>query len=524
MIIYILSFSLCSGLLLLVYRILLLPEKFYKFNRFYLFFSLVFSLLVPIISIHDPYHTSVSLMPQSMDQKSTAFVLPSVLTVKEQITKAASGLNADKVIIRKRISNQDVMIFISSLITVMMCVRFLRNLHKICADINFSSTVNLNHTKIVLLDKHITPYSFLKYVFVSKNDFLNDLTEPEIICHEQAHATQLHSLDIIFIELLQAICWFNPFLFLYRKAIGLNHEFLADEFVLENNYDTKAYQHLMVAKSNPSGITYLTSQFNYLTIKKRIIMMNKKTSGKSALYKQFAIVPIVLCAFILFANANEIGKSAIGKKNLGKANLFFYQSDKYSGSGWIHLRELTVLSTTAETLKTNIADTSRNLTKKQNHKVANPTRKSIHPNISPSKSNSSETAVPVKAAAGNTFSTNAPASSDIRDKHNNDFSTGSAVREGGVNTFSTGTTSTFSTAAGKEHSSSNDVVDFTNKLILIKGREATKEELRTLSLEKIKFIKPFKGTDDLGAGTFQEIYGIKAKDGGYWVELKTSDN
>jgi hypothetical protein len=194
-----------------------------------------------------------------------------------------------------------ILIGIYGMAVVALLIRFAKNSLHISHLVTKNTIVNYQDTKLVLIDEEVTPHSFLNYVFINKDAYQSGGVEPQIICHEQAHVRQLHSLDVIFVELLQVVFWFNPFIPFYRKAIQLNHEFLADEAVIESYRDTSAYQYLLLAKASQCGSLYLTSQFNYLITKKRLIMMTKNTSAKIAFYKKLAMVPLLATAIFLFS-------------------------------------------------------------------------------------------------------------------------------------------------------------------------------------------------------------------------------
>jgi len=166
--------------------------------------------------------------------------------------------------------------------------------------IKHSSSVRYFDAKFVLTEDKLVPYSFLKYVFIHNEDFAGGKIESEILSHELTHVKQKHSIDILFIELLLIFAWINPLLFLYRKAIQLNHEFLADEYVVKKFNDAKTYQLLLLDKSLQPNRLWLSSQFNYLLTKKRIVMMSKQASLKAAILKEIALIPIIVAAVFLF--------------------------------------------------------------------------------------------------------------------------------------------------------------------------------------------------------------------------------
>lgn len=123
---------------------------------------------------------------------------------------------------------------------------------------------------------------------------------PQVLQHELTHVRQLHTLDVLFTELLLVGCWVSPFFFLYRKCIRLNHEYLADEGVLRSFSDTAAYQYLLIQHVQQQPASALTSPFNYLTVKKRIVMMTAQSSFAKKCIKQLMAVAVVIAALFTF--------------------------------------------------------------------------------------------------------------------------------------------------------------------------------------------------------------------------------
>jgi hypothetical protein len=111
-------------------------------------------------------------------------------------------------------------------------IRFGKNLITILFRIKLNQKLRLNSFINVLLFDTIIPHTFFNYIFLNKQKFEAREIPEEVIVHEQAHAQQKHSIDIVFIELIQIVFWFNPFIYLIKYSIKLNHEFLADQAVL----------------------------------------------------------------------------------------------------------------------------------------------------------------------------------------------------------------------------------------------------------------------------------------------------
>ena len=187
------------------------------------------------------------------------------------------------------------------IITTILLARFFFNLYKILSTSRLHQTVKYKTATIVLIKEELTPHSFLHYIFLNKEDYLNDDIEQEILIHEYAHVQQRHSVDLLCMEIIQLICWFNPLLFFYRKAIQLNHEFLADEAVINSSKNIYNYQCLLLHEASKKKSFTLTSQFNYSITKKRILMMTKSKSTWNAWCRQIALIPICACCFIIFS-------------------------------------------------------------------------------------------------------------------------------------------------------------------------------------------------------------------------------
>jgi TonB family protein len=282
---YIVKTILCSAILILIYYLVLEREKIYRFNRFYLLFSIVFSFIIPVITIK--IRTEVSL------------ISPTVYQPVSSIQGAVSQQTLPSV--NENITPGNILLLVYLGVTLFLFIRFIINVIVLFIKIKNNDSVLYHGAKLVLtVDNHV-PHSFLNYVFIFKEDYVKGNIEKEIFNHELAHVRQRHSLDILFIELITLFAWINPILFLYRRAIQLNHEFLADEFVLNSVTSPHDYQLLLLDKAMQPSVLVLSSSFNYLQTKKRIIMMTKKTSFRIAILKQIALIPVIIITGFLFS-------------------------------------------------------------------------------------------------------------------------------------------------------------------------------------------------------------------------------
>lgn len=299
MIDFIIKSSLSLLTLLVFYHLILEREKMHRFNRFYLLFSLVISLVLPFVTFEMGESVPVqSVKPIVLPEISSVFILPE---------KKTSYLP---------------MIFwgLYSLITLVLLVRFVKNVRTMLVKAKANKSLVYKNARLVLLKEKTLPHTFLNVIFINENDYADKKIEEELFAHELIHVTQKHTLDILWIEFLKVVFWFNPLFSFYKKAIQLNHEFLADQGVVSTYKNVPFYQTLLLQKGSETQTIYLASNLNYLVTKKRLIMMTKETSGALLFAKKIAVVP-VFAGLIFFLCSETVAKET-------KAASVFQQMNK----------------------------------------------------------------------------------------------------------------------------------------------------------------------------------------------------
>jgi murein DD-endopeptidase MepM/ murein hydrolase activator NlpD len=154
------------------------------------------------------------------------------------------------------------------------------------------------------MDKHYTTHSFFNYIFVQKSVFIKNKYK-EVLLHEQFHADHWHSFDLLFIGILSILQWFNPFIYLFKRALVETHEFQADRAIIDNGIDKLYYQQLLLKQARSVVFAGLTSNFNQSLIKNRFKMMNKIKSSNKVMYKYLLVFPVVFFVGIFFAISQE---------------------------------------------------------------------------------------------------------------------------------------------------------------------------------------------------------------------------
>ncbi|EIA09577.1 M56 family metallopeptidase [Flavobacterium frigoris] len=271
MIDFIIKSTVSLFLLLAVYQILLEKEKIHQFNRFYLLFSLVFSLSIPFITIEVIQESIDPLIGKTTIQPREA----TITIIKDSMNYWIISIWS-----------------LYALVTSVLIIRFVTNIRKLTSRIKSNPVIDYKKAKLVLLKDKILPHTFLDTIFINETDYYNRKIEAELYTHELIHVTQKHTLDILLVEILKMLFWFNPIFIYYKKAIQLNHEFIADEKVVNSYNNVPFYQNLLLSVANANSNYYLASNLNYSITKKRLIMMTKTTSASRAMLKKLVLMPL----------------------------------------------------------------------------------------------------------------------------------------------------------------------------------------------------------------------------------------
>lgn len=190
---------------------------------------------------------------------------------------------------------------------VLLSVRFIIQLLSIFRLSLISKEETVNGIRIKSLPSPNNPFSFWHWIFI----YLPELKENEkqdILTHELTHARQLHSIDVIVSEIVNIICWMNPFMWLLKGEIRLNLEYLADHTVMESGTNRQQYQYHLLGLANQHKQTGLYNNFNLLHLKKRIIMMNKRRTRTAGRIKYALFAPLT-AALLLVSNIETVART-----------------------------------------------------------------------------------------------------------------------------------------------------------------------------------------------------------------------
>jgi len=284
--IYFLEVNIAIALFYLFYRLFFAGDTFWKTRRYYMLFSILLSFVYPFLSIEN------WLQKQEPVQK----LIVNYATLPEFTVTAVRETSI--------FSLGNILMAIYGLVVLILLVRFIIQLVSILS-IRLHGTVKMvQNTRIIALEKEVTPFSFFGSVFMNP-DLHNERETKEILAHELTHVRQGHSFDVLVSEVLTIILWLNPATWLLKREIRQNLEFLADNKVIESGFDSQTYQYHLLQLSYQTPEHKLGNKFNVSPLKKRIIMMNQKKSAKASLLKYSLIVPLAL-ALVVSSNAQTV--------------------------------------------------------------------------------------------------------------------------------------------------------------------------------------------------------------------------
>ena len=292
MIEYLVESTICSTVLYAGFLAFFRRSRSYHANRIILLFSVLFFLLAPLLKF-----SSNSLIAQEISENDAVNATISSISIISNLTMAATRDLYDN----WSLSN---LFPLYVLVATFLLGRLCFNLHSLLSGKFVVERTLYKGLKLALVNMNVGPFSFFQTVYVNKESFDNGEIDHELILHESGHVSQLHSIDIIFIELVQVFCWFNPFVFFFKKLIKTNHEYLADEFVVDSGANKTDYSNKIINYSTRDKTLNLASGFNYSLIKNRLIMLTKYDQKRPMFYRLTIFVSIVATLFVTTAFSN----------------------------------------------------------------------------------------------------------------------------------------------------------------------------------------------------------------------------
>lgn len=285
---YLLKVNLAFVLFYAFYRLFFYKDTFFKLRRVILLLFFVIGFTYPLINIYSWLVRQPILLSIASISSVT---LPEVLILSQ--VKASGWAYS--------FSN---IVFYTYVVGVLIySIRFLMQLFSVVHLKNQAKRAMINSENVYQLSTPTSPFSFFKMIFIHPQSHrVEEISE--IMAHELTHAKQWHTVDVLISEMITIVCWFNPFVWLLRREVRYNLEYLADQHVITAGFDTKCYQYHLLGLAQYSSNVYLYNNFNMLHLKNRILMMNTKRTTRLGIVKYFMLAP--LAAILMVACSGEM--------------------------------------------------------------------------------------------------------------------------------------------------------------------------------------------------------------------------
>ena len=290
---YLLKVAICWLVFYVLYRLILEKTTFFRLNRAYLLITLLLGLVVPMVRISlgapaDPTEGS-NWLPEVVVRANNLVNQPYTLPeITIQVPSSAAW---------------DIWPWLYWGGVAYCLLRFLLGLFQLYNIYRRGNKQAMGKYTLVYSEEVKAPFSFMRCLFWPAELEDENLEREYMLRHEETHILQYHTLDVLFSEIIKAICWFNPLAYRYSQALRDVHEYLADAAVLQNA-NRKQYGHLLIRQSLSGPSIALVNHFSTSQLKKRIhMMMRKKTEGRAQLRYALSL-PLLAALGFLFAQIN----------------------------------------------------------------------------------------------------------------------------------------------------------------------------------------------------------------------------
>ncbi|HEK20703.1 M56 family metallopeptidase [Mucilaginibacter sp.] len=273
----------CGG-----YYLILRQLTFYTLNRAYLITGILFATIYPYVDL-----SSFAIRHEALAKPVQTVIYKWQLPAQELFS-------------RPNYWQWLIVIFWAGV--VFLGIRFLMQLFSLYILYHNSKPQRIHNHNVRVIKGDAAPFSFWRSIYINPDKHSRGDLEA-ILQHEQEHVNGWHTIDIILAELSCIFYWFNPGIWLMKKAVRENIEFITDRLILNNGMDSKSYQYSLINVGFNNHTPGIVNHFNLSTIKKRIIMMNAKRSSRAMLTRYAFVIPTVIGSLLVFT----ISKADVAK-------------------------------------------------------------------------------------------------------------------------------------------------------------------------------------------------------------------
>lgn len=288
MMLYVIKAAITLALLYSCFFIFLSKETFHRFNRCMLVGIMLISLFMPMFHFTTSHPTTLNeevYIVQNYIEHDT----PPIIVTAQQ----AQGITWIQALTWIYMAGVVLMLILTLVQATSLC-RFM------CSGVRHTDTQG---NTVILHNNDVPPFSIFRYIVMSVKDY--ESSRQYILTHEQEHIRLGHTYDLLLLQGMKTLMWFNPFIWFLSRDLKAVHEYEADQAVINQGIDAKSYQQLLVMKVVGNRLQPFTNNLNHGSLKKRIVMMYQKPSNRWLMLKALCAIPVAALTINTFATPIE---------------------------------------------------------------------------------------------------------------------------------------------------------------------------------------------------------------------------
>ena len=288
MMLYVIKAAITLALLYSCFFIFLSKETFHRFNRCMLVGIMLISLVMPMFHFTTSHPTALNEEVYIVQNYIEHDTTPIIVTAQQ-----AQGITWIQALTWIYMAGVVLMLILTLVQAISLC-RFM------CSGVRHTDTKG---NTVILHNNDVPPFSIFRYIVMSVKDY--ESSRQYILTHEQEHIRLGHTYDLLLLQGMKTLMWFNPFIWFLSRDLKAVHEYEADQAVINQGIDAKSYQQLLVMKVVGNRLQPFTNNLNHGSLKKRIIMMYQKPSNRWLMLKALCAIPVVALTINAFATPIE---------------------------------------------------------------------------------------------------------------------------------------------------------------------------------------------------------------------------
>lgn len=288
MMLYVIKAAITLALLYSCFFLFLSKETFHRFNRCMLVGIMLVSLFMPMFHFTTEHPTTLNEEVYQMQNYIEHDTAPIIVTAQQ-----AQGITWIQALTWIYMAGV-VLMLILTLVQATSLIRFM------CSGVRHTDSQG---NTVILHNNDVPPFSIFRYIVMSVKDY--ESSRQYILTHEQEHIRLGHTYDLLLLQGMKTLMWFNPFIWFLSRDLKAVHEYEADQAVINQGIDAKSYQQLLVMKVVGNRLQPFTNNLNHGSLKKRIVMMYQKPSNRWLMLKALCAIPVAALTINTFATPIE---------------------------------------------------------------------------------------------------------------------------------------------------------------------------------------------------------------------------